>query len=38
MIRSRRLRLTLKLLWLALLTFLLVVFSSSDYDFVYRVF
>jgi hypothetical protein len=35
---SPRLRISLKLAWLALLTAALVVASKSDFDFVYRAF
>jgi hypothetical protein len=33
-----RRRLALKLLWLVMLVFLLVVFSKSEHDFVYQAF
>lgn len=35
---SARVRLLLKLAWLGLLLFLFVVFSSGEFDFVYRAF
>lgn len=36
--RRRGLRIALKLLWAAFLVFLLVNFSTSHFDFIYRVF